>query len=197
MAKDIYDFTSAGSGDELVAMPTDYPYRLLMVRAYESGVAYDSSISNYKLNCDGGKFVPFDLAAAAIQDLMCEIFPPVTRAGYEYGDHGDTFQTWLALTVGRSLDAHSNRVILGAGSFWPSQFTVIMHEHDGTTLTGKAFHWSAIGWSPHNTMLIPFGRLAEIAEWFDAAAYSKVDLYLTQGDADAEVNVCLQQYRPY
>ena len=197
MAKMIYDFTSLGSGDEVVPMPTDYPYRMIMVRCYESGQAYDGGIDHYKLNCDGGKFIPFDMSATFVQDLMTQIFPIVEREGYDYGGSGDTFQTWLALNVRQTLHSHTTNNILAASSFWPSQFTANMIDHAGAGVSNKAFHWSVAGWSPHNTMFIPFGRPDVIEEWFNAQGYGKINLNLTQGNAGAEVNVCLQQLRTY
>lgn len=197
MAKDIYDFTSLGSGDERVPMPVDYPYRMIMVRAYESGVAYDATLTSYKLSCDGGKFIPFDMAASYMQDLMTQVFPVVEREGYTRADSGDTLQTWLALNVRQAIHAHSTDMIIMASSFWPSQFTVNYMDGAGVVGSGKSLHWTVAGWAPHNTLFIPFGRPEVIEEWFDAPGYGKINLFLTQGNADAEVNVCLQQYRKY
>jgi hypothetical protein len=58
-------------------------------------------------------------------------------------------------------------------------------------------HYQVWGWAPHNTLFVPFGRLHVPGEYFNAPQYGSVKLYLTQGDADAEVNVCVQQVRSY
>ena len=197
MAKDIYDFTSVASGDEPVDMPVDYPWRLLFVRAFESGVAYDASLTRFKLNCDGGKFIPFDVAHARLADLMCQTFPPVHREGYEYADNAETFQTWMALNVGQLVVSHAADIIVGCTSFWPSQFTLRQYTGASAASNNQPMHWSVWGWAPHNTLFVPFGRPDVIEDWFNAPGFGKVKLYITQGNADAEVNVCVQQLRKY
>lgn len=197
MAKDLYDFTTAASGDERVDMPIDYPYRQLMIRVYEAGVFVLSSITNYELNCDGGKFKPFDMHSRYVADRMCEIYPPTSKKGYSTVDDADVIQTWVALEAAASIYGHTSSTIASASSFWPSQFTVQTYTHAGVAVNGQAVHWECEGWAPHNTMFLPFGRLNEMAEWFDAPNYGSVRLYLTQANANAECNVCVQQYRRY
>lgn len=197
MCKDIKEFTSLASGDDTVDMPVDHPWRLLMVRAYEAGVDFRSSISNYKLSCDGGKFIPFDSHVRSLMDRMAEIFRPTWKAGYDVGDDGDTFQTWIGLDIGQAIHSHTASKIVTASSFWPGQFTVNVYTDAGVAANDCTQHWKCDGWCPHNLLLIPFGRLHVLGEYFNAPQYGTVKLYLTQGNEGAEVNVCLQQYRTY
>lgn len=197
MAKDIYDFTTVASGDEKVPMPTDYPWRQLLVRAYESGVFVLSSVTNYKLNCDGGRFFPFDMHSRYVADRMQEFYMPTSKKGYSTVDDADVIQTWMALNSGYSIFTHTADRIVGASSFFPSQFTVSCYTDAGVAVDGGAVHWMCEGYAPHNTLFLPFGRLNEMAEWFQAQQYGKVELYLTQANAGAEVNVCVQQLRTY
>lgn len=60
MQKNIYGFTSGTSGDEHIDMPMDYHYAGLMVRAFVAGNDINENISKIKLNCDAGKFIPFE-----------------------------------------------------------------------------------------------------------------------------------------
>lgn len=197
MAKDIYNFTSAASGDEVVEMPTDYPYRMIILRAYEAGTDWRGTLTNLKLSCDLGRFAPFDDTSGNINSRMCEMFKPVIRSGHDKADDGDAFQTWIGIDLGQALHAQTASRIVSAGGFWPGQFTVAAKTEAGAAATDCLIRWMVHGWAPHNTVLIPFGRLDQIAEWFQSPGYGSVKLYLTQGDADAEVNVCLQQYRKY
>lgn len=196
-AHDVHDFTSVASGDEPVDLPLDMPIRMLMVRAYEDGVAMDATLTNYELNCDGGKFKPFDLPTARLMDLMTEMFPEVHREGYDHATSAEVFQTWMALNVGQLVHAHDADVILAASSFWPSRFTATLYNGAGSTLVEKPIHWSVWGWAPHNTLFIPFGRLNEPGEWFTWPETGKARLLLTQGNPGAEVNVCVQQLAKY
>lgn len=196
-AKDIYDFTTAASGDEKVVMPTDYPWRQLFVRNYESTIWMGTDISSYKLSCDRGKFVPFDSTVGYLLNRMGEVYPMTSKTGYEVVDNGATVQTWMGNAQDYLIRAHQVGQIAGGNSTTGSRFGVRLMLHDGTAVTGSPIHFTVYGWCPHNTLFIPFGRLDKTEEYFQAPQYGSVDLYLTQGGADGEVNVCVEQLRPY
>lgn len=197
MCQDLDDYTSLASGDHKTDMPTDYPYRLIMVRAYEAGTDLRGVISNYKLNCDRGKFIPFDLSSGNLLSRMAEVFPLTLRSNYIRADDADVVQTWMGIDIAQAIHARTADHIVSAGAFWPGQVTVQCATHAGASADNIDAHLIVHGYCPHNTLLIPFGRLDVIAEWFNAPSYNSVILYQTQGNADAEVNVCVQQYRTY
>lgn len=197
MAKDIYDYTTVASGDERVQMPTDYPWRQLIVRVYESGTFVLSSITNYKLSCDKAKFLPFDQHSRYVADRMQEIYPCTFKRGYSTVDDADVIQTWMALGAGLVISSHTADRIVSCSSNFPSQITVNTYTDAGVAVDGGAVRWLAQGWAPHNTMFIPFGRLNQPSEFFNAPQYGSVDLYLTNANAGAECNVCVQQLRTY
>lgn len=197
MCKDLYDFTTAASGDEKVVMPTDYPWRQLMIRAFESGTYYGSSISTYKLSCDRGKFVPFDSSVDYLVRRMQEVYPITQKSGYEYIAAEGYINVWMAVFKNMSVHAYHAGYIVGTTTDYNSRLGIRFKLHDGTAAGGRPIFLSVEGWAPHNTIFIPFGRLDQPGEWFNAPSYGSVDLYLTQADADAEVNVCVQQVRGY
>ena len=178
-------------------MPLDYPYRMLLVRVYEAGVDMRSGITNYELNCDGGKFKPFDCHVRYLVNRMTEFFKPTFKSGYDNADDADVYQTWIGIDVGQAIHDHSGGTIISASSFWPGQFTVQAKTHAGASASNKPIHWTCDGWAPHNLLPIPVGRLNMMDEWFDPRVYRSIRLHLTQGNAGAEVNVGLQQLRMY
>jgi len=196
-AKDIYDFTSLASGDVQIDMPTDHPYRMLMVRVYESGTFYASNVSRFKLSCDGAKFIAFDLPTAYFRDMMFARFPPVSRYAYAVTDDGEWHQTWMGFYLRDAVRGHNAATIVTASSQTSARVQYNTRSHAGAVINGQTVHYQSTGWMPHNTLMYPFGRLNEPLEWFNAPQYNSVKLYLTQGDAGAEVNVCVQQVRMY
>lgn len=197
MCKDIKQFTSLASGDDITEMPTDHPYRLLIVRAYEAGTDLRGTITNLKLSCDGGKFIPFDMSSGNIVSKMAEMFPLCSRGNYCRADNGDVVQTWMGIDLAQAIHARTASRIVSAGAFWPGQTTVACYTDAGVAADDVDAHLIVHGYCPHNTVLVPFGRLSVMEEFFNAPSYGTVKLYLTQGDADAEVNVAVQQYRRY
>lgn len=196
-AKDIYEYTSLASGDTTIDMPTDYPYRLLMARAYAAGVWFGTNVSDYKLTCDGGKFVVFDLPTDRWEILAKDRFPMVSRGIYRQAADGETCQLWLGIPFEVSIHNHGGSDIVNAYSPSNGQVQFTKKAHDGSAGAAGPVHILAQGWHPHNVLMYNFGRLDEPAEWFDVRQYNSVKFVLTNDTAGAEVNVCVQQVRPY
>jgi len=196
-ALDVYDYTSLASGDTTVDMPGDYPYRMIFVRNYEAGQDVRGDINNYKLSCDGGKFIPFDLAAANLISRMMHYFPMTVKNGMVKADDGDAFQTWMGMDIAGHLQSQQASRIVACDGYWPGQFTVYVYTDAGASTTDVNISWGVHGYCPHNVVFYPFGRLDTPSDWFDPRQYGTVKLYLTNNGADGEVNVCVQQERTY
>lgn len=195
--KDVYDYTSLASGDTQIDLPTDYIYRQLMLRIYEQGQWFGSNVSHLKLNADGGKFTMFDMGMGWFQDRMFTTYPPVSRGIYTVADDGDTFCTWLGIGLTDATRSHNAGRICTATSHVGSQITTAHKNHDGSAVNAAPIHILVTGWMPQNVLQYNFGRLLVPEEWFDPRVFNSVKLYLTNGNAGAEVNVCLQQLRTY
>lgn len=197
MWKDLYDFTTLGSGDERVDMPVDYPYRMLAIRCYKDGSDMRSGISSMKLAVDGGKYNVFDTYTEQLVDKMARIFRPTFKAGYDVNTSGEKRQTWIGIDLFGIAISHEALRMTGTASPWPGRMAIHQTHQDGTLQTLRPVHWRVDGWCSHNTLLIPFGRLNEVSEWFQAPTFSSVKLFLSQGNASHEANVCVQQVRRY
>jgi len=128
---------------------------------------------------------------------MAEAFKPILVPEYTVNDDGDTQQTWVAVDLEAFIRGHSGGSIVTAASSWPSQMVVATRLHDGSAYNAAAIHFGVIGWGVNGCLIYPFGRLDEPEDWFNPQGLGTLDLVLTQGDADAEVNVCIQQVYPY
>ncbi len=197
MSKDVYDFTSLASGDERIDMPTDYPWRCLMVRAYEAENDFLGSITNYRLSCDGGRYIVFDKGSGQVAAKMIARFKPLQNDITAVVTHATYTETWVGIDKQGTITASGTGHIATATSFWPAACRVLITLHDGTPTSNAVARILSSGWAIHNTLIIPFGRRDVPEEWFNAPEFNSVRLYLTQGNADAEVNVCLQQVRLY
>lgn len=69
MAKEKYSWTTAGSGDEIVDLPRDHPYRLILIKALLTLKRPDEVISKLKLSIDADKYVAFDNFTEDILDV--------------------------------------------------------------------------------------------------------------------------------
>jgi hypothetical protein len=197
MSKNIYDFTSAASGDEKVEMPTDYPYRLLMVRAYEAATDLRSTLTNLKLSLNSDKYIPFDLSSSDFLNLQAGALPELKNILWEILLDVTPTETWIGLSRGGSITPQNALYFIGTSYFWKSEVYPVITKHDGTRGEGIPGVIVDNGTAYENCFVYPFGRLGVEQEWFAVSPNDSLKLYLTQGDADAACSVVVQQARPY
>lgn len=195
--KQIYDFTSVASGDERIEMPIDRPYRFLFVSAWKDETDVRSIITNYKLDCGGGTWIPFDCHARYIADMQ------VTRFGYFETNLTGIFDSavytkhYIAYDNQGGLTAAAAGYILNASTFWPGSVRTYPTTHAGVASDDVAGRMVLSGTCLHATHFIPFGELDKRDTWLNVVSYKPMYLYLTQGVADATCSVAVEQVRTY
>lgn len=197
MAKEIESFTSAASGEKRSELPTDYVYRLLMLRAYLEGYDPRELITDFKLTCDTDKFIMF---TRKLQQLDAEEF---ARSG------------WIELT--HNIYRATGGVVRGLCQvetqfhFKPNtstQFTDFVHTLNfsgnvtletqvaGGGSAGTRLYWGQEkGHALHGTVPVRFGLADRPETWFDPKPYKKIETVLTQAVAGA-CSLVLEQVRP-
>ncbi len=197
MTKDIYNFTSAASGDERVDMPTDYPYRALAVRGYESDVDLVTTITNLKLSVDGDKEIPLDIEGGNLRHMMLDMFPHLSHTIKAFVSDGTIIETWMGLSLGGQLAAGTTGYIIGGGDWWKARINPFWKLHDNSAGSSGVGWVTDVGTAFENTLVYPFGRINDPETWFDVRQTNALKLYITQGNADAPIDVALQQERNY
>lgn len=197
-AKEVYDFTSAASGDERVELPTDYPIRTLGVRAYENGTWIGSTISNLKLSGDGGKVLVFDEATWITLHRQLEYYgrlDATRRCLYGSSDYVATFMAQamygVVMSDGGTPQIHS---VTNWGS---SDARIITNTHAGAAVSAAQSYVQVVGTAYQNCIMVPFGRKDVPETWLDATQFGSLVLFLTNADAGGEVQVFVQEARPY
>lgn len=189
--KGVESFTSAASGDKDVKLPHDYPYRRMLIRAYKSDTIPLSIVTNFKLDCDMGKFVPFNLNVKEFRYLMQNFFGPYTMKKMDRVSQNSYDQTWMAgdTFAAISTDSGANSPYAWAtGSIMYQQVAAIAAD-----IRAEALIW---GYMPHCCFAHQFGVPEEPETWFPTRDYGEEILWLTQGAASAVVSVAVQQPRP-
>lgn len=197
MAKNIYGFTSGTSGDEHVDMPVDYPYVNLMVRAFTAGNDVDENISKLKLNCDAGKFIPFD---KYVKDLYKveeqDLGPAQLRYGIFASDQ-DTVTFDLNHDPRIAITPLTQGRIATSQWCWSGNFSLALTTHAGVAVTDdESLSIIVSGSCPHSTINVPLGLRNQPETYFDPKKFGDIDLVLTQAAASA-VSIILEQLRPY
>lgn len=189
----VESFTSAGTGDRRIEMPVDKTIRYLICRAYESGTAVYTTITNHKLSENGGKFVAFDLAARDFINRMCETFKPVTRRFTCYVTGGSIYATFVGVPLNGNATADIQGQFVSANFYIDGR--VLVYRTDYNAGTGKIGHTyiSNNGWALHNTLMYAFGDRMKPEHWYVPPVDGKLDYYVTDGDAGADCDICVQQ----
>lgn len=191
MWKDVQAFTSAASGAEDVKLPHDYPYRRLLIRAYKDDTIPESILTHFKLNCDMGKFVPFDLDTKEFSYMGRNFFGPFSHKKMDQCTNGDYHQSWMG---GDGFAAGSTEDIGGAFSAWLTGS--VSYKSRGTFDASSRCEVLITGYMPHECFFYQFGRPQDMDSWFDPLAFGEEVLWLTQGAASAAVSVAVAQVVP-
>lgn len=197
-AKEVYDFTSAASGDERVDMPTDYPWRTLLVRGYENGTENIATLTNLKLSADGGKFVAFDERTQHIMEQQLNEYGTIEYTRLAKFSNANAVATYMGQAQGGTIAGEGGaHDIYTVAYWWKSDCYLYVASHAGVAGSDKQCFISTKGTGFENCFVIPMGRKNDPETWFPANQFGNIDLYITQGDADAEVQVLVQEARPY
>lgn len=191
MTKEIYDWETAAAGDEPIVLPTDYPYRMLMVRAYESTIPMFKNITDLKMSCDQDAYVPFQYHTRELLWMMEQWWGLVQTNGKYYCDNGDWKPIFIGACPSGHCDGHAPTTFCGIQDIYRS------HAQIYTEVGAAGFIITCFGSGYHNTWCIPFGSLNTPEEWFEAPKYKSIRLLATQGNAGAAASVVLQQVRHY
>jgi len=196
LTKGVRSFTTAGSGIESTELPTDYPIRNLYVRGYVAGACPRNVLSHWKLDCDEGKFIAFDMSGEDMQNEVERIYGLFEVRQNVQASNADKIQAWLG-----SVYSGSGAIAGGAYTtqFWASAnpYGVIYgSDYNGAAFDDQKVEINGRGSLPHSMFAVPFGLPDDPATWFNAAAYRKVKLILTQGAASADCSILVQQDRP-
>ena len=200
MAKEIYNFTSVASGDEVIDMPRDYPYRMLMVSGLVTLKRPEEIISRIKLSCDADHHIEFDDYVEDIYDMNEQRFGLAhqqkdvfttddgtclfdlynTRNAHIYSQEDDHIATIEDITA--------ERVSLGL-------YNMTTPATPSLQTVAKICSIDIDGLCPSSFICFPFGNMGEEVAWFEAGLYGDIKLKLTQAAAGAACEVVLQQLR--
>ena len=196
-SKQIYNFVTAAAGTTYVPFPMDHRISAAMVRSYNilGGSIY--GISNLKLNCDTGKFIPFDLRDMDLVRMMTLRNPPFSyKHGFVIANTNviQPIMKWdevveLIRDAGDTTFGYMNTGI-GSGAV-----TVIT---GGVADANPRVVWgNVLGWVPFAVSYIDLGEFDDPATWFDPTPYGQVVLELTNNAANGVASVALVQEYAY
>jgi len=200
MAKEKYSWTSAGSGDEEVDLPRDYPYRMILIKALLSTNVPNEIIDKIKLSIDADKYIPIDNYTEDIIDNNEKQFGMAQQKKRLLEADDGTALLDIYDIDEAGIDARVDDHIATIEAVDAEKVSVGLYNM--TTPATPAFQTTAKdcdvwakGNCPHAVVCIPFGDLNDPDSWFPAPDFGDIKLYLTQATANAACAIILQQLR--
>jgi hypothetical protein len=198
-AKEIDSFVSAGSGDKRTELVYDYPYRMLLLRAFKQQSDIDEVITDLKLTCDTDNFIPITRkvkqldAEALAQFGLCifkhDIFQHHQSAFREINNK-ENLGRWATF-------ADVNGYIVNVEYEWSSEGKLDILTNAGAVVSSDVkLTGMECGHAPHATLPVLFGERDRPDSWFDPKPYKKVEVVLTQNVISAACQVVLEQSVP-
>jgi len=196
-SKEIYTYTTAAAGTEYIDLPTDEPYRRLLLRGKKATSAWHWDYDVIKLSFDGGKFVPFDMRG---WDIVQSLSDHYSRFGYHHrGAQANN-------TVMNCVLRHEEQVNIDSSV---AADTVCNYMASAYGSGGVRFHTAGgaagvivvdaevQGWLPFDCLAMPFGDPQLIEDWLPVPSFRSARLEVTAGVADAANAIVLQTMRTY
>lgn len=200
MAKELYNFTSADSGDEVIDMPRDYPYRALLVSGLLTKIQPDVVISKIKLGCDADHHIEFNDYVEDIYDMNQQRFGLAQQVKDALtADDGtvlfDLYDIRKAHIYCQTDDQIATIESITAEEVQNGLYDMTTPGTPSLQTDAKVCTIDVDGLCPSAFVCIPFGDMKEEEGWFHAETFGDIKLSLTQGDANADCSVVLQQLR--
>jgi hypothetical protein len=197
-ARQLHTFTSAAAGEQVVDLPTDYVWHLLMARIYELGTAMQTSITDLRLQMNARAYEPINRRLRELDRLAREMFGQWTLPYVFHAQNADTalvpFHQELGLSLMNQTAGASS--IHGLTAFAGSQATLVFQTDAGADIAAdEAARAMMVGHAPFGCLPIVLGDLHDPNTWFDPRGYKKAEIVYTQGNAGAAVETVLEQIR--
>jgi len=201
MTKEMFQFTTVASGDQRIALPDDFMYRSIGLRAFETAIAFHVDVTNVKLTRGKDAFVYYDVRAEALRDLVQNTIGEHAVAQTLFRTDADTPDLYLAYVRAANANAVQDFDIASFDAITINQGTVQLITLAAAPTIAKSWTNRSIlaearGLMPHHGLVIPFGDLNDPTNWPGGDDIQDLELVLTQGGSGAAATVWAQQVRP-
>lgn len=196
-SREVKTYALTAEDHEYTKLPTDFPYRKLLIRAHTYGKQPEVQIESIKLDENEGDKVILDHTMRDIvQALMCDT-PPYHESII---GPGNAAVQYFYCTPGYWVYPVSNTWAAGHGGGAQGNYNADggRWEHI-QEIAAPNFCAMLQGWCPHNVIEIPFGDQNDPADWYtlDPDDSLKLDILAGAGAGAGNIEIFIQQLRRY
>jgi len=200
MNKEIRSYVSTAGGTEITWLPTDFPHRKLMIRAYKYFGDMNAPADRIKVSQDQDKWIPFDLYGNDFQYLMRDWFPEVEYHLKHCVDHGERREHFQGSGGGGVAVAGQADLIVGITDWATNTVIFQLVNGAGAEQTGQQVWTYGKTRNPFDCYCYPWGDQDDPDDWLQVADMGNLRLLLDQDavtGAGYDVEIVCQQAHPY
>jgi len=201
MDKTIDTWTGGTSGDKRKELPTDFPYRFILLSSYLAGNDVGENVTKIKLTCDTDKFIPLERYTKPFGEEMAQLFGRCIFWKRAMASNGDTI--WLPVNMEpqchiiKAGNAGLHNYDVGLNYCWSGAANVFIYDGSGNIYaTDQRLDCLIEGHAIHSAIPIPMGVMDKPETWFDPTGYGKVELVLSEAAA-ADNRIAIEQVRAF
>lgn len=195
MSKEVWSAVKPTDGYESIILPTDYPYRKMLLKIFKSAYEPYDLVDEVRLDEDNQKRIPFDFNLEDYFHMMKGQWTPI--ADRIYGVGGNTGNRVFYVTPSGYYNIAAGKIV-GDG-YWRTENLQRGGVFTPYTSTAAPFFQAIVeGYLPNHCVEFPLGNPMDIDDWYDVTRVGSLRLRLHAGDTDlTDCGVVLQQLRRY
>lgn len=196
MSKEHWSGAKPTSGYEYIALPTDYPIRKMLIKAYVAGAEPWYQVDKARIDEDHEKRIPFDWDD--LEDyyrVMKGVWTPVEELLVGVCATGGGYVFYVTPTDYYLKQAFN---VIGDG------YVQLTNYGQGGKITpiasaGSPFFMGVVsGYLPNHCFEFPFGNPMDMDDWYDVTKLGSCRLRIEAGSGGAtDTGIVLQQLRRY
>lgn len=201
MSKQHYSWdTGSSSETKYLDLPTDHPYRMLMMRCYVDNKNGQEIVQEAKLNIDQESYVPFDLTGTDLAQFGVMLRGLAREHVRAHVIHNEVIdftvmdpRRYGVSAVGSVNDALNNISVAA------NRATMVTYDISdaAVTSTRQNVYIIARGIAKHGCLVYPFGRINEPEDWLDVSKFGSIRFEPKTEGWSAAASIVLQQLRKY
>lgn len=195
MTKELFAYSPVSSALETINMPADLPYRKIVIQSIASGKQPFEQFNRITLSIDNDRVVLINNMQTSDLHKFIKIAEPIheTIIGVGTGSLVDHF-TSISFNGAISINAVGTALAtVTTEQFFGGAVAIAVD-------TTEEFQAILSGFSPHGSLVIPFGRQNKMEDWLDVSDISKLILKITAGSSvlgSSTTEITGQQFRKY
>jgi len=199
MAKEVSSFTISATGDHVIDLPADYPYRMLLLQAKLSTYTPQECITKIKLSCDADSHVPINTYTEDIVDMNEQRFGRAVQDVVLFASDSETELTDIydirhATVRSSTVEQIATVEAIDAESVSIGLFTLAAITTPALVTDDEGIPTHIEGMSPYAIVALPFGDMNDPEAWFDARMFHDVKMIVTKAQ-NAVCSLMVQQLR--